>query len=709
LVNRLLESRTVAWLANFPPVAWVLRVATRSVVRRMRAGASADANETIPANLDTSSKRPSVRVGGSSQDDVLQDLAADIVRVLGYAGAMVAPMEDGDELPVRAVYVDPQIATTEQIRAWEAELSKWTTRPISIMDPAVARVNLHKPKDQANLSAKAARMKSPIVDKSLFSLFVPVVPEVARPFVKGIQESMGIEHVIAYPFFLEVEQDGEIRHEMVGNLFAARAEPITEADIKLLAAFARQAASAIESERRRQQAAITENIVSILHRNIEDEHKLLQEIVQRVTRELNYVGVIVATYEADTRSLPVRAYHVDPAYATPQQIHRWETTLSQFSGRTLSLSDPETARVELDRQYHRENLSIRAVQAGRPETSSHLYDLLKPFVTPSAEAAVKGMQEALDIQQVIAVPFYIRGGDAPELMGNLFAATRSKAFSGREKELLQAFGEQAAIGIKNARMYRQSEERRAVAQALGMEAFTAAAAAHELGNLLSTVELRISFLAHSEPQTLEEFQHFYERYQSEILPLNKKFTEVKKILQTLHQPWRYRSRKDADFLVCLQLASEKGIDRVITKWGRENEVKVALDYSKVAEDLPPIPTSPDMLRQAFVTILENSTEAIMQRGPVGRVEVRAEYTDGFINAIIRDDGIGMKPATQRRAFEPQYTTKDNEHHRGFGLYWTRDLIKGIGGDVQIASRWKGGTAVILKLPTIQQEQKGRTA
>ncbi len=709
-VRNLLESRTVGWLANTPPIAWLLRVTTRNIARRSLnapgaaqppkayTAAAVGKDESIPSNLDTGSKRPSVRMGGTDLDDILGDLAADVVRVLGYVGAMVAPVEDGDELPVRAFYVNPSIATLDQIRAWEAELSKWTPRPISITNPAVARVNLSEASDQVNLSAKAARMKSPIIDTRLFSLFTPIVPAVAQPVVKGIQQSLGIVHVIAYPFFLEVEQDGEYRQEMVGNLFAARAQPITDADIKLLAAFARQAAAAIESERRRKQAAITEHIVSILHQNIEDEQKLLQEIVQRVTRELNYVGAIVATYEDTDKSLPVRAYHIDPACATPAQIYKWEANVSQYGGRTLSLSDPDVARVELNRQYHRDNLSIQAVKAGVPVTSPKLYDLLRPFVPPAGEAVVQGVQEAMGIQQVIAVPFYIRGGERLELMGNLFAATRSAEFSVREREMLKAFGEQAAIGIKNARMYRQSEERRAIAQALGMEAFTSAAYAHELGNLVGVVGTWISFLSQMEPQTPEQYEDFYRRYQTHIAPLTNKFDEVKKILASLHQPWRHRPQNDADFRSCLERAAEKGVERVIEQQGKEAEVKIRVNMERVPDDLPLIPTSPDMLRQALVSILQNSTEAIMQRGNSGRIQVEASVAGSYIDVTIKDDGIGMKRATQRRMFELQYTTKDTASHRGFGLFWTKDYIEGMGGSITIISRWNEGTVVQLKLP-----------
>ena len=271
------------------------------------------------------------------------------MEALGYAGAMVTTREPGDSLPVRALYVDPRLATEEQIHRWEDEISDFTGQPASITNPRIARVYVYRDECQENLSVRAFRAGGPVSSNDLYDLFTPIVPPASRPIIKGIQQALGIQQVIAIPFFLETHDDGQYRREVVGNLFAAKRGPISKQDELTLSAFGRQVATAIESERRRIQIEMAQRLVLEMQTSIQDEKQILYQIAHGLMSELGYVGALVATFEPDG-SLPVRVFCFDPDLLSDEQIANWERDISTIAGHPVSITDPKIARVYIHRE-----------------------------------------------------------------------------------------------------------------------------------------------------------------------------------------------------------------------------------------------------------------------------------------------------------------------------------------------------------------------
>lgn len=69
----------------------------------------------------------------------------------------------------------------------------------------------------------------------------------------------------------------------------------------------------------------------------------------------------------------------------------------------------------------------------------------------------------------------------------------------------------------------------------------------------------------------------------------------------------------------------------------------------------------------------------------------------YVVFMVRDNGIGMSPATLRRATEPFFTTK-GEAGTGLGLATSHAFARESGGRLAIASREGRGTSVALYLP-----------
>jgi len=676
-IGQLVNSSLVGWIANLPPVAWVSRVIVHALVKR-KIGQS-------PIK-----ESPVAKVAGVGLEATLQRIVYDVVEALGYAGAMVATYEQGDALPVRAFWVNPNLATEEQIHKWEAEISQYTEQPVSITDPDIARVFVYRDECKNNLSVRAFKAGGPVVSSELYYLFTPIAPPASRPLVAGIQQALGIQEVIAVPFFLATLINGQPEREIVGNLFVAKQGPISQRDKLVLSAFGRQAAAAIESERRRLHIQVAQEIVFEMQSSLHDEVQVLQQIVEGVVSDLGYVGAMVATYEPDD-SLPVRAFCVSPDLATPEQIHEWEAEISKYTEQPVSITDPDIARVFVYQDECQDNLSVQAFRAGGPVTSDALYDLFTPIAPPVSKPAVKGIQQALGIQQVIAVPFFLQvfadGRGKRECIGNLFAATRSKKLSAGEIKLLKAFAQQAAIGIRNAQLYRKAEERRQVAQVFGKMAFSAAAFVHKLRNHIAAFQIHLHLVQVAPPERRDEILTLSDK-------MLERLNEAAEILNHLHEPWREAPDVPTDVNACLKQA----IGRVVRDRDEFEASEGISVFMALSENLPPVKTSPDMLTEAFRVLIKNSVETLQEKGEGGKLRIENRLSgSSIVEVLISDSGSGIRPENISKVFELRWSTK--ETGMGFGLFWTKEYVEGLGGNIKVESVWREGTTFHVRLPS----------
>nr|NIR31899.1 hypothetical protein [Gammaproteobacteria bacterium]NIR88808.1 hypothetical protein [Gammaproteobacteria bacterium]NIU06421.1 hypothetical protein [Gammaproteobacteria bacterium]NIV53313.1 hypothetical protein [Gammaproteobacteria bacterium]NIX87694.1 hypothetical protein [Gammaproteobacteria bacterium] len=85
--------------------------------------------------------------------------------------------------------------------------------------------------------------------------------------------------------------------------------------------------------------------------------------------------------------------------------------------------------------------------------------------------------------------------------------------------------------------------------------------------------------------------------------------------------------------------------------------------------------------------------------PDGEVKVRVTRTVQRITVDIRDTGCGMDPAFVReRLFKPFYSTKHG-NGMGIGAFEARELVRSLGGEVEVHSRVGEGTSFRMHFPS----------
>ena len=125
--------------------------------------------------------------------------------------------------------------------------------------------------------------------------------------------------------------------------------------------------------------------------------------------------------------------------------------------------------------------------------------------------------------------------------------------------------------------------------------------------------------------------------------------------------------------------------------------RLAAGYPAARVQVPdgPVPVRADrtLVEQALANLIQNAIDATSGSGP-GRVSVAVRERPAAV--MVRDQGCGMTPEQQQRAFDDYYTTKANG--MGVGLSFVRKVATAHDLRVTLRSRPGQGTTVALVFP-----------
>lgn len=608
---------------------------------------------------------------------VLQQIVDDVVNRLGCLGALATTLENDMGLYVRASAFTVPNGRLQQVFA-QSHVNLEPGQALMYLNDARHRYNLGvSAVNGVTASSVGQPGQQHLLSDRLYDLLRPLTD---RATADEIQRELKVTQVVAVPLV--------VQKEVVGTIMALTQDSFTSRDVDFLEAFGNLAAAAIQNNYRLSAMESLERVIFSMQARMTDETQVLQSVVDAVVQELGYEGAMVATLE-NGNALPVRAYALDD---TPQIL----THLESKAG--MSLLGPKSV-VYLDKSRFQANLSVRAVKGidGRPQkflTSNYLYDLLRPFISRSlADFA----QRMLGIRQVIAVPFFVED----EVVGNLFVASRRDHFSSWETSLLTTFSQQAAAGIRNARLYREAEEQRDIAEMFGRMAFSATASVHGLSNNLNVISTYLQML-----QNLNSFSDSHQKEITASMPqMVERAQKSLRLLDNLHEPWHHTSDEAVAVNDCLRRAirelfpgwrwAETAVSQTTISLPNEQTLTLSLN---LPDDLPPVQTTPDMLAEAFRVILKNGYEAVLAQNQDGSLHITSRLqTPTQLQITVQDSGVGIRSEELPHIFEMGWSNKKGSG-MGFGLFWTRDFIQGLGGTIHVDSTPNHGTTFDISLP-----------
>lgn len=220
----------------------------------------------------------------------------------------------------------------------------------------------------------------------------------------------------------------------------------------------------------------------------------------------------------------------------------------------------------------------------------------------------------------------------------------------------------------------------------------AASIAHELNNPLATVSLRVETLlgqlaeGDSQRRVLEIIEQEVER--------------MGNLVGNLLQFSRRSHQQISTFDVREEIANTI---EFIHYHLHSRHINVVSEF---ADNVPTVQADRQQLRQLFLNLLTNASDATPQGGQLTlRVaESRMESGASGVRIEFADTGIGIKAEDLSKIWEPFFTTKPEGKGTGLGLAICRRIVEEHRGIITIESEAGQGTTVRIVLPATNREE-----
>lgn len=112
-------------------------------------------------------------------------------------------------------------------------------------------------------------------------------------------------------------------------------------------------------------------------------------------------------------------------------------------------------------------------------------------------------------------------------------------------------------------------------------------------------------------------------------------------------------------------------------------------------DLPKIFTDANSLKQVLLNLISNARDAIT---PPGTISITTKQTENEIRISIKDTGCGISQEQMDKIFMPFFTTKEVGKGTGLGLSVSYNIIKNLGGRIEVESIVGSGSTFTIVLP-----------
>ncbi len=144
-----------------------------------------------------------------------------------------------------------------------------------------------------------------------------------------------------------------------------------------------------------------------------------------------------------------------------------------------------------------------------------------------------------------------------------------------------------------------------------------------------------------------------------------------------------------------------------TMFGRtKKEIRI---HGKFAEGLWTVEVDKGQIRQAFLNLHVNAWQAMPDGGDLfvqtenvllseSQARSMGAIPGPYVKISVTDTGIGMDDVTQRRIFDPFFSTKEPGEGSGLGLASVYGIIQNHGGVIDVSSRQGEGTTFQVYLP-----------
>jgi len=131
------------------------------------------------------------------------------------------------------------------------------------------------------------------------------------------------------------------------------------------------------------------------------------------------------------------------------------------------------------------------------------------------------------------------------------------------------------------------------------------------------------------------------------------------------------------------------------------EIPKKVQVIDLTDDKPKIKVDTAKIKRAFVNILKNAVEA-MPKG--GTLTTKSRKSDGNLEFVFSDTGVGISKKTMENLWTPLFTTKAKG--MGFGLAICKRIVEAHEGSISVQSARGKGTIFIVTIPVKSKLEGG---
>jgi predicted ATPase/signal transduction histidine kinase/tRNA A-37 threonylcarbamoyl transferase component Bud32 len=333
----------------------------------------------------------------------------------------------------------------------------------------------------------------------------------------------------------------------------------------------------------------------------------------------------------------------------------------------------------------------------------------------------------------------------------------SGAFTPARLELIKILASQAAIAIKNARLYAaeqyksqmlQQAQEQLLQQAQDLEAALkklqqtqsqlvhtekisslgqlVAGIAHEVNNPVNFINGNLTHTHHFINDLINHLQLYQQYYpnpvpqiveSAETIDLNYLIKDLPKMIDSMKlgttrikdimQSLRNFSRADGDDKRAANI--HEGIDSTLLILGHRLNVKPERPAIQIIKDygnLPLVECYPGALNQVFMNLLANAIDSIEESNQGksyheinNQITIRTTTEGDWVRISISDNGSGMNEVVKQKLFNAFFTTKPEGKGTGLGLSISHRIItEHHGGTLDCISSPGEGATFVIRIP-----------
>ncbi len=205
--------------------------------------------------------------------------------------------------------------------------------------------------------------------------------------------------------------------------------------------------------------------------------------------------------------------------------------------------------------------------------------------------------------------------------------------------------------------------------------------AHEIKNPLTPIRLGVQHLKRARADARIDFDHVLDQNVERILKEIDHLDEIARAFSRYGQPPEHRAGAEpTDVAAVLRdLVGLETMGEEQVRWSVSGAEGPVLALARR-----------DELREVLLNVFENARLA-----RASEVRSAVARSDGHVTISVRDNGHGIPGEVLSRIFEPHFSTRTSGS--GLGLAISRRLIESWGGTIEISSKDRRGTEVMIRL------------